>query len=257
LQFVVYLDEEGSGWQPRKKTSGEPIILKVDPARRLDDVAAEAIGKAGDRFRDLYYYGGQGPIYWPRALRDASQRPPELMTFPWALPDESGELLWSEGARSRVTIADLQRAKAEGFFKGDPTGVFMVSPMGGEAPPGWHEFMSWLADVGGVVSLATVLLTVVRKAWTHWKDRGAVSPFGFLDVVTVRDQWDERHLARLLRLSSEQTADLLTSLSYVLTNETDGVWVLSDDPDRSGLRRRIIEDYLHRTYDHPQGDDDV
>jgi len=255
LQFVVYLDEEGSGWPPRETAPGDPIILEVDPATRLDDAAAEAVGKAGGHVRDLYYYGGEGPIYWPELLRDASRRPPELTAFPRVVPDESGELLWTDGARSRVKIADLQRARQEGFFHGDPTGIFLERPMYGEAPPGWHDLMSWLADVGGVISLALMLLAVVRKGWEYWKDRGAVTPFAFLDLVPAREQWDERHLSQLLELSTEETSDLLTSLGYVKLKDAKGVWVVSDDPNRSELRRRIIEDYLHRTYDNPHEDD--
>ena len=256
MQFVVYVDEEGSGWPPRETAPGDPIILEVEPNTRLDDVAAEAISTGGRRLRDLYHYGGEGPYYWPRSLRDASRRPPELTAFPRVVPDELGELLWTEGARSRVTIADLQRARAEGFFSGDPAGVFLERPMYGEAPPGWHDLMSWLADVGGVVSLAAMLLAVVRKGWEHWKDRGAVTPFAFLDLVPAREQWEERHLSQLLGLSAEETSDLLTSLGYVKSEDTGEIWVVSDNPDRSELRRRIIEDYLHRTYDNPHKDDE-
>lgn len=255
MRFVVYLDEEGSGWPPRKTAPGDPIILEVDPETRLDDMAAEAISAGGRHFRDLYYYGGEGPYYWPGSLRDASRRPPQLTAFPPVVPDESGELLWTQGARSRVKIADLYRAKQEGFFNGDPTGVFLERPMYGEAPPGWHEFMSWLADVGAA-SLAAMLLAVVRMAWEHWKDRGAITPFAFLDLVPAREQWDERHLSTLLGLSAKATSDLLTSLGYVRSEDASEIWVVSDDPDRSELRRRIIEDYLHRTYDNPHEDDE-
>jgi len=256
LQFVVYVDEEGSTGPPRETAPGDPIILEVAASSRLDDVAAEAIRTGGRRFRGLYYYGSGGPYYSAVSLRDASRRPPELTAFPRVVPDESGELLWAEGARSRVTIADLQRAKAEGFFSGDPLGVFLERPMYGEAPPGWHELISWLADIGGVLSLGRMLLAVVRKMWEHWKDRGAVTPFAFLDLIPARKQWDEQHLRRLLGLSAEEASDLLTSLGYVEPEDGSGIWVVSDDPDRSELRRRIIEDYLHRTYDNPHENDE-
>lgn len=254
MRFVVYLDEKGSSWPPQKTAPGDPIILEVDPERRLDEAAAEAITAGGSRFRDLYHVGGEGPYYSPVSLRDTAQRPPELAAFPRVVPDESGELLWTDGARSRVTIADLQRATAQGFFDGDPTGIFLERPMYGEAPPGWHEFMSWLADLGGVLSLAAMLLAVVRKAWEHWKSRGAVTPFAFLDLIPAREEWDEHQLSRLLRLSAEETSDLLTSFGYVESQDS-GRWVVSDDPDRSELRHRIIEDYLHRTYGDPHDDE--
>jgi hypothetical protein len=230
--------------------------LEVDPSARLDAVAAAAIDRRGPHLRTLYYYGGTGPVYSPVALRDASRRPPELIPFPGAVPDESGELVWTEGARNRVTIADLQRAREQGLFNGDPAGVFLERPMYGEAPPGWQEFFSWLADLGGVLSLAGMLLAVVRRVWNHWKERGAVTPFAFLDLVLSRDRWDEQHLSRLLSLSDKETADLLTSLGYVKSKEARGVWVTSDDLNQSELRRRVIEDYLHRTYSSPYGEDD-
>ncbi len=182
MNFTVYFDEEGSAWPPRETAPGEPILVEAQPEDLVDAVAEKVLTQAGQQMRDLYYLAGEGPFFSPVSLKDATQRPAKLVSFPKYVPDQTGELLWTTGARNRVTLADLQRARERGFFRGDPSGIFLERPMFGEAPPGWHELISWLSDIGGVLGLAALLGSVVKSGWQHWKDRGAVTPFAFLDL---------------------------------------------------------------------------
>jgi hypothetical protein len=254
MRFITYVDEEGSPWPPRQFAPGDAVVIDVDAAIRLDDAAAEALSLVGDRIRGLYFFGDEGPIYSPVSLRDVSRRPPELMPFPAAVPDATGELLWTEGARDRVTLDDLQRAKTGGFFNGDPGGIFLERPMYGEAPPGWLDLLSWLSDVGGTLALAGMLIDIVRNRWERWKSRGAVTPFAFLDLVPSRARWDEGHLAQLLGISKDEAVDLLRSFGYERAERSPGLWLAAQNPTQSALRRRIIEDYLRRTYEEPRND---
>jgi hypothetical protein len=174
-----------------------------------------------------------------------SVQPPELMPFPRALPDVRGELIWSEGGRHLVTIGDIQRAKDEGLFEGDPTAVFLEGPFFGEAPPGWIDLLDWLSAIGPAVSGVALLVAFIRRRYEQWKGRGAVTPFAFLDLVVARDEWKQEHLARLLGVSDQEASDLLTSMGFVPVGDQ---WKTTQDPKASGLRRKIIEEYLHRTY---------
>lgn len=252
MRFVVYLDREGTTWPPPKTAPGEPIVLEIDASVRLDDAAAEAIDASGPATRAHYHVGVEhGLFYWAVSLRDASASPPELVPFPRAVPDHTGELIWTEGARHQVTLADLQRARTEGFFEGDPAGVFLERPMYGEAPPGWLDLIEWLASLGSAVSGVAMLVALLRKRVERWKARGAVTPFAFLDLVPAREKWNEDHLAQLLGIDGDEATDLLTSFGYVRGDENERLWVVSHDPEASALRKRIIEGWLHRT----NGDD--
>lgn len=43
-----------------------------------------------------------------------------------------------------------------------------------------------------------------RRGSKRWQERGARSPYAFLDIVVARDEWDRRDLAQLLGLSKER-----------------------------------------------------
>jgi hypothetical protein len=242
---VVYLETEIHGWPGPRTAPGKGNVLNVGPDSQLDDVAAKAIALSTSEVQGFYHASGGHPVYFPAALRDASVEPPELIAFPLAIPDATGELIWTEGGRHLITIGDLKRAKDQGLFNGDPTGVFLEGPFFGEAPPGWLDFIDWLSAIGSAVSGAALLIAFIRRRFERWKSRGAVTPFAFLDLVVARDEWNQEHLAKLLGISLAEAADLLTAMGFVAAGDR---WRVAGDPKTSALRRKIIEDYLHRTY---------
>jgi uncharacterized membrane protein YhaH (DUF805 family) len=251
MRFVVYLDREGTVGASPKHPPGEPVILEVAPETRLDDATAQAVRKAGRHVKALYYIAGKGPIYWPVSLRDADEPTPELMPFPRAVIDRDGQIIWTEGGRGRVTLMDLERTRDMGYFAGDPRGIFLERPMTGEGVPGWEDFLQWLEEfafLGGVAWF----VHFVRSHFQRWKDRGASTPFAFLDLVVARDQWDRQQLSQLLGLSEQEARELLMSLGFQPGTETSDKWTASDDPEASALRKKILHDYLH----HERHDDD-
>jgi hypothetical protein len=242
MRFVIFLETEVHDWPGPKTAPSEGIAVDVEPETKLDEAAAEAVSRAPRDVRNFYHAGGSSRIfYFPAGIRDMSVQPPELMPFPSALPDATGELVWTAGGHL-ITIGDLQRAKDEGLFDGDPTGMFLEGPFFGEAPPGWLDLIDWLTTLGPI---AVLLIAFVRRRFEKWKNRGAVTPFAFLDLVVARDEWKQEHLARLLGITDQETSDLLGSMGFV---QVDARWKTTEDPTASELRRKIIEDYLHRTY---------
>lgn len=139
MRLVVYVDREGTRWPPPKNPPGEPVVLDVGADTRLDDAAAQALRTVGRDVEALYYFAGKGPIYEPVSLRDADDPTPELIPFPRVIVGGDGEFLWTEGARNRVTLADLERTRDAGYFDGDPSGIFLERPMYGEGIPGWED----------------------------------------------------------------------------------------------------------------------
>lgn len=162
-----------------------------------------------------------------------SSRPSSCRSL--SLPDARGELVWTEGGRHLITIGDIQRAKDEGFFEGDPTGVFLEGPFFGEAPPGWVDLLNWLSAIGSGVSGIALLTAFIRRRYEQWKGRGAVTPFAFLDLIVARDEWKQEHLARLLGVTDQEASDLLTSMDSSRP-ATDGRRPQIQRPRSSGRR---------------------
>lgn len=74
-------------------------------------------------------------------------------------------------------------------------------------PLKWLEEFLFLGGVGWFVGF-------LRKHYPHWKDRGASTPFAFLDLVVAREEWDRRQLSQLLGLSEQEAMELLTSMGF-------------------------------------------
>jgi hypothetical protein len=55
-----------------------------------------------------------------------------VVPFPAVVIDDNGEFVWTEGARGQMTFADLERARDRGYFTGDPRGIFLEKPIGGD-----------------------------------------------------------------------------------------------------------------------------
>lgn len=253
MKFVVYLDAEGTTWPEPTHAPGVPTVLDVDPETKFEDAAREAIKVAGREMSSRYAIADGGPYFWAMGLRDASVEPPELVRFARVAIDADGEFLWTEGARDRMTLADLRRAQESGFYEGDPGGVFLERPMFGEAPPGWEDFLQWIADFAGVIAAVSAFVGFVRRQLERWKSRGANTPFDFLDLVVGRDEWKLDQLCELLRLDANEGSDLLAMLGFEADTDDPNHWRAQSDPGRSTLRGRIIYDWLHRQ---DSGDDE-
>ncbi len=253
MRFVVYLDREGTKWPPPEHAPGEPVIIDTDPGNRLDDVAVQAIKTMPRQLQGLYQIAGGGPYFSPVALRDAKAPNPELLPFPRVVIDENGEFLWTDGARDRVILADIQRTHDAGFFEGDPGGVFLERPMFGEAPLGWDDFLQWLIEFAFLFGVGE-FVAFIRRKYEHWRNRGAATPFAFLDIVVAREEWDRQQLSQLLGLTEQEASELLTSMGFEPSQSDPNQWAASDNPETSALRKKIIHDFLHRPKQEDEGE---
>lgn len=200
-----------------------------------------------------YHFSGEGPIYWPMSLDDVDVPSPRLVAFPRVVVAADGEALWTEGARSRLTLADLERTRAAGHFAGDSRGVFLERPMHGEGIPGWEDFLQWLEEfvfLGGVAWF----VAFVRRHLPRWRSRGSSTPFAFLDLVVAREKWDRGQLAQLLGVSEKEAHELLESFGFQPSSESANLWIAPSDPAASPLRRKIIRDWLHHEDHHEEGE---
>lgn len=218
----------------RRETRG----IDVEPTTRLEDAAVRCVDAARPEI----------PIearhYWIHFLRDSQDPKPEYLPMPRAVVADDGELLWTEDARDRVTIADVIRTREAGLFDGDPLGVWLEAPMYGDGfIPDWLDFFEWLAAIGGTAQLVAFL----KDRHKRWQARGARTPYAFLDIVLTRDEWNRRDVSQLLGLSGPEASDLLESFGFEPAADDDDRWTLSKDAKRSALRKRILEEQLHRT----------
>jgi len=245
----VYLDDRPTEWPPPDMRPTRAIeVDDVQFSTLLDEVAMAAIHRVEPEVHEKYHGTEDYPLYHAVAVRDSGAEPPELIPFPRMVPDPNGEAIWTGGGRSQITVGDLARARERGFFDGDPTALFLEPPVyGGEALPGWEELFHWLGQLGKGVTVA-LFVAVIRSGYEHWRSRGAFTPFVFLDLVVSRQEWDVGELAQLLRISDKEERDLLISIGFEESTEP-GHWTTSSDPKASELRKKIIEDYLHRPYD--------
>jgi hypothetical protein len=241
MRYVAYVDSEEMTYGPTDpdRPPEAPVVLDVEPDDRFEEVVQRAMHAAGF----------DGFAWWPYFLEDASDPASPLVPYPFVGVAEDGEFVWSWGARDRMTLADLERAREKGFFLGDPYGVWVRRPQGGDSLlPGWEEFLDWVWGfaAGGVFSAG---IAVLKKRYKHWQARGATNPISFLDVVPMRKAWKKSDVSELLGLSEEEAVDVLISFGYEEDESDPNRWTVSTDPMRSALRRRIIEDYLHRSMD--------
>jgi hypothetical protein len=251
VRFVVYLDPEGTTWPPPTHPPGPPVILEADPEATLEEVASEAIRTSGEEMYRHYFFADSGPHYWLEGLSDAAADEPDLVPFPRVVIDANGEFLWSEGARSRITLADLQRSRDAGFYEGDPGGIFLERPMFGEAPPGWEDFLQWISQFASAIGGVIGFVALVRKGLDHLRNRGAATPYAYLDIVVGREEWNRDQLRQLLRLDEKEVVELLETLGFVPDPTEPKKWRAQPDPGRSTLRGKIIHDWLH----HPAEDE--
>jgi hypothetical protein len=249
MRFVAYVDRKPTTtFPPPDHVPGELTEIEVDPDIRFEDAARQAIAAAG--------LDPVGYFYWPHLLRDPDEVNPEYVKFPDVGVTDDGQFLWLWGARDRVTLADLERARQLGFIVGDPFGVWLEIPTSGDGVLwGWDDFIKWLlelAAVGGV----KVLVGALRKFYKRWEDRGATTPYAFLDVVLAREEWFGPDLARLLGLNKQEVTDLLTSMGFEEDSARPDRWTPTADPEGSGVRKKIIEDFLHhREHEHEVDDE--
>jgi hypothetical protein len=155
-----------------------------------------------------------------------------------------------------MTLSDLRRAHEVGLFEGDPGGVFLERPMYGEAPPGWEDFLSWIADSASLTGTVVAFIALMRRRLQHWKGRGASTPYAFLDVVVGREEWNRDDLCQLLRLNQDEATDLLASLGFVADPGDQTLWRAQSDPGGSTLRGKILHDWLHHPPEHRESDED-
>jgi hypothetical protein len=255
VEFIAYIDREGDReWPPREQPPGESVRVDVTPETTFGDAVAKALRAAGDDVWDLYSYGAdQGPIYWPTLLREATDPGSGLLPFPKVAIAGDGQFIWTWGARERATFADYVRARDANYFEGDPYGVFLARPMYGDGViPGWEELIRWLEEAA-VVGMAAWLTSFIRTHFARWRDRGASTPYAFLDIVLAREAWDRADLSQVLGISEREAVDLLTSLGFEPIDQVGrSRWIVSDDPGATALRKRILRDFMG----HADADDD-
>ena len=186
-------------------------------------------------------------MYTPLLLRDSDNPDSELLLFPRVAIAEDGQFIWVWGARDRATFADYERARAAGYTEGDPYGVFLWRPLGGDGIiPTWLDLIQWLEE-GAVVGAAAWFIAFIRRHVAKWEGRGASVPNDFLDLVVARDEWSRADLARLLGISDDDASGMLAALGYVPVDPVGQTrWVVSKDSDLTALRRRILRDFMHR-----------
>lgn len=239
LTFLVQ-DELG---EPAKLRSLPTIAVDASRNDRLNDLAKQAFEQAGfgnlDSPRILFIEvgGGSGP---------------QLAMPPDVAVDEHGKLFWRVGPGSAATtIADLERAAAEGLFEGDPH-TFWVG-RGGWGDSGlvvyWDDLIRALEQIGAVgAGLATVaaaarrLTKVIVRHLSAWESRHARFPNTFFNSVTKRAEWDPGKLARLLDVPEEDVGDLLVGLGY--EKGSDGKFRKTNDPDKAHLRKRLAQEHF-------------
>jgi hypothetical protein len=140
-----------------------------------------------------------------------------------------------EGAKDRVTIGDL-RTRDAGLLDADPLAVWLEFPSGGDGLiPTWAEFIHDLIQTG----VAAAAVAVIRGAYKRWQDRGARSPYGFIDLVFAREEWSRTDLAQLLGLNEPETTDLLEAFGFEPTKKDPNLWRVSKDKKRTKLRRKL------------------
>jgi hypothetical protein len=243
VRLIVLVDLEGNMEGPPSLPVGERVVVKVNEDTLLEDAVIRSVKATGTvpMFQKV-----DPSFYWVHYLRDADNPDAGYLPMPDAVVAKDGRILWSEGAKSRIAIGDVIRAKEADLFDGDPLGLWLERPLTGDGiPPDWSDFFNWLGAVGGVVGLFDLL----KSLYTRWQDRGARSPYAFLDIVLSRKQWNRRELRQLLGLSEEEASDLLDSFGYDTSSSDPETFRVSADPNRSDVRRLILEEQLHRPED--------
>jgi hypothetical protein len=237
MRFVAIVYMEVSGWPSPERATGKRIEIEVAGDTRLEEVAERCVGIAGSSLQipGRYYY-----MYF---LRNSQAAESEYVEMPRAFVAEDGQLLWTEGAKDRITIADALRTRDAGFLDADPLGMWLEPPTYGDGIiPDWLAFFDWLGAIVGTAQF----LAFLKATYKRWQDRGARTPYAFLDLVLARDEWSRRDLRQLLGLNDTEASELLHSLGFECAGEDENRWTVSTDPNRSALRNRILREQLHR-----------
>ena len=235
MRLVATIEPATGEWTFPETAEGEVVEVEVDPTTRLNDGVRQAADAAGLRGSEAQWR----PVCF---LRDRAAPHGAFVGLPPFVVAEDGQALWLEAAKDQVTFADLERTKESGFFEGDPYGLFVKQFLGGDGGiPLWEDFLNWLA---AIVS-AGQFVAWLRSKYRNYVERGARTPYAFLDLVTSRDEWRRQDLQRLLDLTYQQAIDLLESMGYESDDVARLKWVKSHDPERSALRRQIRREQLH------------
>jgi hypothetical protein len=236
-------------WPPPHLPPDEFVTVEVERETRFGDAVREALHLAGADQDGLYYFDGKGPYYDPRLLRDANDPASGLVPFPRVVIGFDGGLLWTWGARDQMTFGDFERGRDGGYVEGDPYGVVLERPMYGDGEiPGWEDLIQWLGAgaVGGGVKW---LIDFLRRRAGQYQQRGAITPGPYVDLILVREEWDRSEFCTLFQLPRDEAEKELETLGY---EPVDAVgrsrWRVSDDEEKTALRRRILRDFLH----HPE-----
>jgi hypothetical protein len=238
MDFVAFVDTEGTGWPPPERALGIRVVIEVGEDTLLEDAVERAVLAATSTPKVEPRY------HWIHFLRDHNEPSPEYLAMPRAVVAEDGQILWTEGAKDRVTIGDLFRARDAGFFDGDPQGVWLEIPMYGDGIlRTWLEFLTWVEAIGGLAQLAVFL----RAQYKKWESRGSRTPYAFLDLVTARDEWEGRDVQQFLNLNEQEARELLQLFGF--ENTEGDHWRMSRDPKRLYFRRQLYQDWLYREAD--------
>jgi hypothetical protein len=240
MKFIAIVYMEVAGWPSPKRATGNRVEIEVEGTTRLEEAAERCVDLAGSTLQI------PGRHYYMHFLRNSETAEPEYVEIPRAFVAEDGELLWTEGAKDRITIADAIRTRDAGLLDADPLGMWLEPPTYGDGIiPDWQNFFEWLAALG----TAAQFLAFLRNRYRRWQSRGARTPYALLDLVLARDEWLRGDVGRLLGLNDTEASELLESLGFEPTEVDPNRWTLSRDRNKTYLRRRILEDQLHRTVD--------
>ncbi len=218
--------------------TGRRVEFEVQPETRLEDAITESIRRARAARTDRAFY-------WAHFLKDASDPNPEYVGMPRLVLDENGEAIWTEGAKDRVTFADLVRARDAGYFDGDPFGVWLEAPTGGNGViPDLLDLFDWLEGLG-----VAGLLAVLKGGYERGDAEAHVRRTRSSMWSSFERNGTSRNSDNFSGWNDERHGDLLDSFGYEPVEGEADTYRVSSDPNRTEIRRRILKEQLHRDPD--------